>query len=231
MVKGNHDNSDVTKLSRRSLMALGAALAGSAGVTAFSGTASAHNLMEFRDAYVGDDAEKSGLGSRGWLFFAEDTGKIYKHNGSEWIETGIGSSASETTHSTTSVYLSSDQSIAKSTHEIVQFDTVEWDELNAFDTTANEFVAPTAGTYKIKTSVTYNSLGGDHVVTIIEINGEDYEARWSTTPKGDWESVPVSTIARLSKGDSVTITAWNQDNDDTLVGERLRTNLQIEQIN
>ena len=57
----------------------------------FSGTAAAHDLMAFRDAFVGDDADKQGLGSKGWLFFAKDTGTVYYHNGSSWVDLGLGS--------------------------------------------------------------------------------------------------------------------------------------------
>ena len=80
----------VSRLSRRGLLALGATLAGTSGIGMFSGSAAAHELMAFRDAFVGDDADKQGLGSKGWLFFAKDTGTVYYHNGSSWVDLGIG---------------------------------------------------------------------------------------------------------------------------------------------
>ena len=81
----------VSKLSRRGLLALGATLAGTSGIGMFSGTAAAHDLMAFRDAFVGNDEDKQGLGSKGWLFFAKDTGTVYYHNGSSWVDLGLGS--------------------------------------------------------------------------------------------------------------------------------------------
>lgn len=65
-------------------MALGVALAGTGGLSALTGTASAHGLTAFRDAFIGNDDDKTGLGSKGWLFFAKDTGVIYFHDGSSW---------------------------------------------------------------------------------------------------------------------------------------------------
>ena len=84
------ERGDVSRLSRRGLLALGATLAGTSGIGMFSGTAAAHELMAFRDAFVGDDADKEGLGSKGWLFFAKDIGTVYYHNGSGWVDLGIG---------------------------------------------------------------------------------------------------------------------------------------------
>jgi hypothetical protein len=80
----------VSKLSRRGLLALGATLAGTSGIGMFSGSAAAHDLMAFRDAFVGDDEDKQGLGSKGWLFFAKNTGTVYYHNGSGWVDLGLG---------------------------------------------------------------------------------------------------------------------------------------------
>ncbi|WP_135829234.1 hypothetical protein [Halorussus halobius] len=84
------DRDGVSRLSRRGLLALGATLAGTSGIGMFSGSAAAHELMAFRDAFIGDDADKEGLGSKGWLFFAKDFGTIYYHNGSGWVDLGIG---------------------------------------------------------------------------------------------------------------------------------------------
>lgn len=86
----------VSKLSRRGLMALGATFAGASGLTGLTGTASAHGLTAFRDAFIGNDEDKTGLGSKGWVFFAKDTGTLYFHNGSGWKDLGIESPFSDT---------------------------------------------------------------------------------------------------------------------------------------
>jgi len=73
-------------------MALGATLAGTGGLSVLTGTTSAqetHDLTAFRDAFIGNDTDKTGLGSKGWLFFAKDSGVIYFHDGSEWTPLDI----------------------------------------------------------------------------------------------------------------------------------------------
>jgi hypothetical protein len=50
--------------------------------------------VDFKGAYVGSDSDKSGLGAKGWLYFTDDgTGTIYKHDGSGWVDLGIGGSS------------------------------------------------------------------------------------------------------------------------------------------
>lgn len=90
------DRDGVSKLSRRGMLALAGALAGTSSLGLFSDTASAHELTAFRDAFIGDDVDKQGLGSKGWLFFAKDTGTLYFHNGSSWVDMGIGGSSTLT---------------------------------------------------------------------------------------------------------------------------------------
>lgn len=89
------DSGNVSKLSRRGLLTLGATLAGVGGLGTLSGTASAHELMAFRDAFIGNDGDKTGLGSKGWLFFAKDTGTVYYHDGSSW-QTLLGGNLTDT---------------------------------------------------------------------------------------------------------------------------------------
>lgn len=86
----SNDSEDVSKLSRRGLLTLGATLASVGGLGALSGTASAHGLMAFRDAFIGKDGDEQGLGSKGWLFFAKDTGDVYYHDGGGWRDLPIG---------------------------------------------------------------------------------------------------------------------------------------------
>lgn len=87
----------VSRLSRRGLLALGATLGGTGGLGLLAGTASAaeHELTAFRDAFIGNDDDRQGLGSKGWLFFAKDTGTVYYHNATEWKDLGIGGELSD----------------------------------------------------------------------------------------------------------------------------------------
>lgn len=77
-------------------MALGAALAGTSGLGALTGTASAHGLTAFRDAFIGNDGDEAGLGSKGWLFFAKDSGAVYYHDGSGWQDLLVGGQFADT---------------------------------------------------------------------------------------------------------------------------------------
>lgn len=86
----------VSKLSRRGLLALGATLAGTSSLGLFSEKAAAHELTSFRDAFIGNDSDKSGLGSKGWLFFAKDSGSLYHHDGTGWNELPIGGELTDT---------------------------------------------------------------------------------------------------------------------------------------
>lgn len=115
------DRENVSKLSRRGLLALGATLAGLGGLGTLSETASAHGLMAFRDAFVGNDADKTGLGSKGWLFFAKDTGTVYYHDGSSWQPLGIGGQLSDT---------DGDGLLEAPNHDGIDVGTLETDEIH-----------------------------------------------------------------------------------------------------
>lgn len=115
------DSDGVSKLSRRGLLALGATLAGVGGLGTFSETASAHELMAFRDAYIGNDADKTGLGSKGWLFFAKDTGTLYYHTGSGWNSIPVGGQLTDT---------DGDGLLEAPSHDGLDVGTVETDEIH-----------------------------------------------------------------------------------------------------
>jgi len=78
-------------------MAAGSALAGTtafANMSEVTEAAGFSSPVDFKGAYVGPDSEKAGLGAKGWLYFTDDgTGTIYKHDGSGWIDLGIGGSS------------------------------------------------------------------------------------------------------------------------------------------
>jgi hypothetical protein len=97
MSERNSDtNEDVTKLSRRDFMAAGSALAGTTALANLSEVSEAANFsspVDFKGAYVGPDSDKTGLGAKGWLYFADDSGTVYKHDGSGWVDLGIGGSS------------------------------------------------------------------------------------------------------------------------------------------
>ena len=98
MTDRTSDNEDVTKLSRRDFMAAGSALAGTTAFTNMSAVTEAAGFsspVDFKGAYIGADGDKSGLGAKGWLYFTDDgTGTIYKHDGSGWVDLGIGGGSS-----------------------------------------------------------------------------------------------------------------------------------------
>lgn len=75
---------DVTKLSRREFMKTGSALLGASGMSDVTDAAGLSSPVDFKGAYIGPDEDKSGLGAKGWLYFADDTGARYKHTGSGW---------------------------------------------------------------------------------------------------------------------------------------------------
>lgn len=123
MTENNSSNGkDVAKLSRRGLLTLGTMLAGVGGLGTLSGTASAHGLMAFRDAFIGNDGDEEGLGSKGWLFFAKDTGNVYYHNGNSWQEFPIDSGELSDTDS--------DGLLEAPEHDGIDVKTVEADEIH-----------------------------------------------------------------------------------------------------
>jgi hypothetical protein len=78
-------------------MAAGSALVGTAAFANMSEVSEAAGFsspVDFKGAYVGSDSDKTGLGAKGWLYFTDDgTGTIYKHDGSGWVDLGIGGSS------------------------------------------------------------------------------------------------------------------------------------------
>lgn len=115
------DRDSVSKLSRRGLLTLGATLAGLGGLKTFSGTASAHGLMAFRDAFIGNDGDKTGLGSKGWLFFAKDTETVYYHDGSSWQNLLTGGRLTDT---------DGDGLLEAPNHDGIDVGTLETDEIH-----------------------------------------------------------------------------------------------------
>jgi hypothetical protein len=88
--------------TRRGLLGLGTGLLAAGALNTLTGRASAtdgvgeqnltaaQNAMYVRDSYVGADAEKMGLGGRGWLYFTTDEQGIYYNDGSSWNSLGVG---------------------------------------------------------------------------------------------------------------------------------------------
>lgn len=121
MTRNETSGRDVSKVSRRGLLTLGATLAGVSGLGAFSGTASAHGLTAFRDAFIGNDGDKTGLGSKGWLFFAKDTGTVYYHTGSSWENIPLGGQLADS---------DGDGLLEAPNHGGIDVGTVETDEIH-----------------------------------------------------------------------------------------------------
>lgn len=121
MTRDETSGRDVSKVSRRGLLTLGATLVGVSGLGAFSGTASAHGLTAFRDAFIGNDEDKTGLGSKGWLFFAKDTGTVYYHTGSSWENIPLGGQLTDS---------DGDGLLEAPNHDGIDVGTVETDEIH-----------------------------------------------------------------------------------------------------
>lgn len=85
MTERNSETPDgVTKFSRREFVKAGSALLGVTGLSDVTEAADFSSPADFKGAYIGPDADKTGLGAKGWLYFADDSGARYKHNGSGW---------------------------------------------------------------------------------------------------------------------------------------------------
>jgi hypothetical protein len=82
--RNSEETEDVTKLSRRDFVKTGSALFGVNSMTEMVSAAEFSAPVDFKGAYIGPDADKTGIGAKGWLYFADDTGGRYKHDGSSW---------------------------------------------------------------------------------------------------------------------------------------------------
>ncbi len=77
--------------------------------------------MAFRDAFIGNDGDEQGLGSKGWLFFAKDTGDVYYHDGSSWQTLPIGGNLKDT---------NDDGLLEAPNHDGIRVGTVETDKIH-----------------------------------------------------------------------------------------------------
>lgn len=105
----------------------------------------------------------------------------------------------------TFVYLSTNQTVATSTIERIQYDTVSSGDLPGYDTTANEFVAPADGLYSVEVRFAWSvttAFNGDRSQVDIRGAGTDVRVANSdmdVTKSGQFPQSIESTY-RLAEG-------------------------------
>jgi len=132
------------------------------------------------------------------------------------------------------VFLSNDQGISgDDSANTVDLDTADFDSLDSFDSSNNQFVVPSNGTYRLSAVATWqNNIPADISVQVrIIVNGNLEITEWHQTSISDFFTVDASTITELSANDTVRLEV-RQDSGNVvdIVGKRKDTNLSIERV-
>ena len=157
-------------------------------------------------------------------FAAEGDVAICVYDGTNWY-----CQVPRGTQSAMRAYLSGNQSLTAAAEAKVEFDTVDYDENDEYDESSNyDFTTDEAGKYLIEAQATFNvNTVGDQLAVRINVGGVNVLQTVKGASHALGETVKVSGILDLALGAVVTITALNQDNNDTLASNATNTQLMI----
>ncbi|RLE52458.1 MAG: hypothetical protein DRJ26_04705 [Candidatus Methanomethylicota archaeon] len=130
-----------------------------------------------------------------------------------------------------SVYLSVDQTISAATTAKIQFDTVNFDIQNEYDTTNYRFTASESGIYIVATQVFFDVGAASDLLRIyIKVNGITQAKSAITTADANFHVLLLSHILQLSAGDYVEIYAANLSSDDIIKAGNENTKMAIVKV-
>lgn len=136
------------------------------------------------------------------------------------------------------VYMSSSQSISNRTETKIQFDSVDIDDRNEWDTSNYKFVCSTSGAYHVDVGVRWQdqipgSSSGDNKVELdVNVNGTTQAYAQDYIAVDSYPTHQVSrTLRKLSANDEITVTIrHNLYSSYSLDSDFIKTNLNIDYL-
>jgi len=134
--------------------------------------------------------------------------------------TGNASWANSSINTGFAAYNSLSQSIPPNSSTILNFNTEEFDDGNAFS--GNAFTAPTAGVYLFNATLVWNpfTAGVGYVGLEIYKNGIQNKVELVPATTATYNSLSTSVTMKLNAGDVITVRAFQQSgtNQSTAIG-------------
>lgn len=141
-----------------------------------------------------------------------------------------GNSAVDIDHQTASVNMSgSNQTIESNTTEKIEFDTVEDDPEDLWDSSNYQMVVNSDGLHRITTSMAFPNPGQNNTyICHIYVNGSPEKRVAKQSAVNEELSIQVTTLERLESGDSVDVRVENGNgNDVDVLGSKQTTDFTI----
>ena len=124
-----------------------------------------------------------------------------------------GNNISLTDQSSCSVWRSGAQTLTSGVETKIQFNTVDYDNLNEFDeTTSYDFNVISDGIYFIHSKLTLAYLGSGHILRVqIHVNDTEVARTINNASRNSSITGDVTKIKKLNAGDSITIKAYHNE--------------------
>jgi hypothetical protein len=108
-----------------------------------------------------------------------------------------------------SVFNSANQTIPSGSATQLSFNTIDFDDAVAFNTTNGTYTAPSAGVYQFNATVVWNLFSSGSSYTTLELYKGATLIRQCIQPANtNYNSVNMSVTVKLNAGDQITLRAY-----------------------